>query len=198
MILSISNGWKDYFNGLDYENDSSYSTLSKFTASVIAIHEVAMGLFVMIVNMHKRKSIVDFLKRLSEVPIQEKYKSILKSRVNFCFTYSALLWGIVTGSTFVFAFKPGIKSLILFLITMTPYFAEYTLLVVIKVLEIFFITLLEEFHESLQSQKSQSKENFLRKYQAIVNLNKEFQSAFSLVQTFTTCGLALTAAVQVS
>lgn len=198
VVLSISAGWDDHYAVVDYEDDPTYSTLLKVIEVVISLEEFVTGLFVMIVNILKRKSILRFLNRVEEVPMQEKHKSMFKSRVKFCLSYSALLLAIVSGVTFGSAFKHKLSSFILFVITMAPYLAEFTLLVVIKVFEIFFITLLEEFRESLDLQSFHSMESFLSRFDLVVNLSKEFRSVFGLAQTFTTVGLAVSVTTQVA
>lgn len=197
-MVSFSIDAENYFAAPDLEEAQGYSPFSKVISVLVVVHEQGMGVFVIIVNLHKRKSICNFLNQVLKTPIQRKYRDILKSRLKACLGYSVVLWAFVSGFTFVSLFKLEFKSFLLFLLTMSPYFAEYSLIFLLKVFEIFFVTLLEEFRDKIKNRKSYTTKRMLKRFQLIVDTNKEFQSAFGSILTATTCGLTFTATMQVS
>lgn len=198
FLLLFSNEAQSHFYGYDTQSDAGYSTFAMIMAGIVAVQEQCMGIFVMVIHLHKRQPILNFLNRVLQLRMQEKFRNILKSRLKLLLCYSILICGIVSGITYAALFTLKFESFAIFLILMAPYSAEFALIVVVKSFEILFATLLEEFRNRLEDCGCSSVESLMKRYQVIINLNKEFHLVFGTVVTITTCGWAATAVAQVS
>lgn len=147
-----------------------------------------------LVNFHKRDKVLNLIRRIYETKLSEKCAINLKLQWIRLFSIMLSIILIVTITAFTSKMKPSYLSLICHIITSIPYQIISGYLIFLKAFEIFFISLLKDFRQTLDWSDLTLKdyEVLAVKYRKILEMNKDFLKVFgSQISIIITCIIAV-------